>query len=68
VQDENGNNTSYNNVVETEVSTSTDGSSIGEYLDAWLPQNNRNCREAAQISKSDDTGYFDALYWVQPAR
>lgn len=68
VQDENGNGTSYNNVVETPVSTSTDGSSMGEYLDAWLPQNNRECEQAVTAGNANEMGYFDAMYWVRPAR
>ena len=68
VQDENGNGTSYNNVVETPISNSTDGSTMGEYLDAWLPQNNRGCTEAVKAPNSDEAGYFDDVYWVRPAR
>jgi len=68
LQDENGRGTSYNNVIETAVSTSTDGSSIGEYLDAWLPQNNRGCEQAATGASGNEIGYFDAMYWVRPAR
>jgi hypothetical protein len=41
---------------------------MGEYLDAWLPQNNRECEQAATGASVNEMGYFDAMYWMRPAR